>query len=144
MDLLGLVYVSKALEHFDDTMLEKTASLAAKQNSKFNITGYLYYEKGVFFQYLEGRRLNVLQLFSNIEKDSRHEVLNMQTNETLVKRLFPQWKMRTLHKNELSQINMEHILVDYMKHCAQMQNKTLNKEIIWRIVNKISILRRHL
>jgi len=144
MDLLGLVYVSKALVHFDDALLKKIASLATKQNIRFDITGYLYYERGIFFQYFEGSRLTVLQLYSNIEKDSRHEVLNMQTNRTLKERKFPLWKMRRLQKNELSQINMEHILMDYMIHCAQVQNKTLNEEIIWRIVDKLSKLRSQL
>jgi len=141
MDLLGLVYVSKALEHFDDASLEKIASFAKKQNNKFQITGYLYFEKGIFIQYVEGSKPHVLQLFSNIKKDTRHEILNMQTHETLEERKFPLWKMRKLQKNELSQINMEHILIDYMMHCAQVQNKTINEEIIWRIIGKLSKLR---
>lgn len=141
MDLLGLVYVSKALENFDDTSLEEIASFAAKQNDRFHITGYLYYEKGIFMQYVEGSKLNVLQLFSNIEKDSRHEVLNIQTNKTLIKRKFPLWKMRQLQKHELSQTNMEHILIDYMKHCTEVNNIALNEDIVWRIVDKLSKLR---
>jgi len=144
MSLLGLVYVSKALGHFNDASLDEIASLAAIQNNKFQITGYLYYEKGIFMQYIEGSTLNVQQLFSNIQKDSRHEVVNVQSNETLVKRKFPLWKMRKLQKNELSQINMEHILMDYMIHCAQVQNKILNEDIIWRIVDKLSKLRTQL
>lgn len=142
MDLLGLVYVSKAIEQFDDDLLEQIALLSSRQNVKFNITGYLYHERGIFFQYFEGSRLNVLQLFSNIQKDSRHEVLNMQTNKTLVKRKFPLWGMRKLQKYELIQISMEHLLIDYMRYCAQMQNKILNEQTVWRIVDKLSILRR--
>jgi len=144
MDLLGIVYVSKALEQFDDASLKKIASFASTQNSKFHITGYLYFEKGIFIQYIEGSSLNVLQLFSNIEKDSRHEVLNMQTNKTLEERKFPLWKMRRLKKNELSQTNMEHILMDYMMYNAQIKNRSLNQEIIWRIVDKLSKLRTQL
>lgn len=141
MNLACIVYVSQALVHFNDASLDKLASLAAQKNNQFDITGYLYYQKGIFIQYLEGSQLHVRQLFSNIKKDSRHKVLNMQTNEAIVKRKFPLWKMRQLQKDELSQINMEHILIDYMMHCARVQNKILNEEIIWRIVDKLSKLR---
>lgn len=141
MNLACVVYVSEALVYFDDASLDELASFAAQKNSQFDITGYLYYQKGIFIQYVEGSKAHVQHLFSNIKKDSRHKVLNMQTDETLLQRKFPLWEMRQLKKDELSQINMENILIDYMKHCARMQNKIVNKEIIWRIVDKLSKLR---
>jgi len=141
LKLLGLTYVSKAKMLFDNNLLEKLASQFAERNTTYKITGYLYFDKGVFVQYVEGAHSSVRQLLSKIKKDHRHEVLNVLRDDQLVIRRFPNWAMKWLDKNRLCEINIEFILTDYLIFSAQTKNIVLNEKTVWRMIDKLSTIR---
>jgi len=122
--LLGLTYVSKAKISFDDVLLEKLASKSAKENKLYKITGYLY--------------------LSNIKNDYRNRVLNVLIDDKIRIRKFPSWNMKWLNKNMLIQINMEFVLTDYLVFSAKTKNTTLNEKTVWRMIDKLSAIRRKL
>lgn len=144
MKLLGLVYVSNSKILFDDPLLKSLALEYDKKNKDYDITGYLYFDKDTFIQYIEGTYTDVEQLFTNIKKDNRHNIINVLKNNELAMRKFPNWHMRWLNKNMLSQINIEFIIADYLIFSSSTNNVTLKKETVWRMVDKLSTFRNKL
>lgn len=144
LKLLGLTYVSRAKIFFNDISLEKLASDAAKKNKSNHITGYLYFGKGLFIQYIEGPSSNVQQLFSNIKKDNRNEVLNVLIQNQLPGRKFPNWNMKWLNRNMIIEINLEYILTNYLVFSAKTNNVALNEKTVWGIIDKLSKMKNEL
>ena len=140
----GLVYVSKTIHDFDFEELHELSEKAADCNRQYGITGYLYYEKKYFLQYIEGEHNEVDQLIENIENDHRHEVLSIQVIDNISERKFPAWHMHRLTKSSLMQINMENVLIDYLSFCSKNEGRDINTESIWRMVDKLSKFRKRL
>lgn len=141
MKLTGLTYVSKAKILFDSVLLKSLATEYSKENKNYKITGYLYFDKNIFTQYIEGPMENIHQLYSNIKKDRKHEVLNELIYNSLTKRKFPNWGMKWLDKSMLGQINLEFILTDYLIFNSQTGNLTLNEKAVWRMIDKLATFR---
>ena len=105
----SLVYRSSALETFSEEDLDLLASKAGVKNHRLGITGYLYHNRGVFFQYLEGGTGELDELMAAISSDERHKVefvLNLEWTE----QIFPKWSMRRLKSNEIREVGMEMVL----------------------------------
>ncbi|WP_108869716.1 BLUF domain-containing protein [Aquimarina aquimarini] len=139
----GIVYVSKAIEDFTPVTLHQLAEFASNCNEEHEITGYLYFEKKYFLQYIEGEKGAINRLINNIKNDARHEVLNVQISTDIKERKFPTWHMQQLTKSSLIQINMENVLMDYMRNCSK-PNSNINEEHVWRMVDKLSGFRKKL
>ncbi|MEH0155196.1 BLUF domain-containing protein [Limibacter armeniacum] len=115
-DLYCIVYVSEQSIPYDMNMLIDLADISAIKNISIGITGFLYYDKGYFFQYLEGDRKYVEQLMSKIKSDPTHRFINLK--EVLPskdgKRRFPHWSMRLIKKEFITSITMENVIMEYM------------------------------
>ncbi|EZH74506.1 hypothetical protein ATO12_12105 [Aquimarina atlantica] len=140
----GIVYVSKAAIDFSADDLKQLAETASDCNAQHGITGYLYFEKGHFLQYIEGENTVVDVLIDNIKRDKRHVVLNVETTTDIISRKFPTWHMQQLTKSSLIQINMENVLMDYMVHCGKKNGMDMNSESTWRMIDKLSGFRKKL
>lgn len=140
----GIVYISKAAVGFNLPELKELSEIASECNQQHEISGYLYFEKGYFLQYIEGENTIVDRLLDNIKKDKRHEVLNIQAITEIGARKFPTWHMHRLTKSSLIQINMENVLMDYLTYCSTKENIDINEENIWRMVDKLSKFRKKL
>lgn len=70
-------YVISYVSTSADNNLEEDISDIFKKTSQFNndenITGFLIYSDGNFLQFLEGEKENITNLYSRIEKDTRHK-----------------------------------------------------------------------
>ncbi|MEM9337772.1 MAG: BLUF domain-containing protein [Bacteroidota bacterium] len=108
--LVGIVYISREVENFDDDDLNELITQAMRNNKELNITGFVAYRKSYFLQYIEGSEGIVKGLMNTIATDPRHEVLLTSTLE-IEKRKFPKWDM-FWSKNQLS---VEIVLLDYLK-----------------------------
>ncbi|MEM1174649.1 MAG: BLUF domain-containing protein [Pseudomonadota bacterium] len=141
--MLGIVYVSEAQMYFDNMSLESLAADAAARNFELSITGYLYFEKDRFVQYVEGDEAVVSGLMEGIRGDVRHRILHEVTEEDIGKRRFPSWHMRYLSRQELESIKLEHVLTDYLLYMDTMKesapvNSTNWETIVWGMVNRLS------
>lgn len=98
-DLIRLVYVSRS------TQLEKSelhiqavneAIIAEAQafNEANGITGFLCFANDCYFQLIEGPKSTVELLYAKIEKDSRHQDIELMFKESILQRSFAQWKMK--------------------------------------------------
>ena len=94
MEMIELVYVSKAVQRLKQDQLEAILSKARKNNTDNEITGLLLYDGyGTFIQVLEGPENSVESLFSKIQKDTRHTNINRIGFHHISTRCFPDWKM---------------------------------------------------
>jgi len=60
---------------------------------------------GIFFQWIEGPRAEVLGLMDLIKVDSRHEtVVVLSTSEEVRERIFPNWDMELVDTNDIRDV----------------------------------------
>ena len=79
----AVIYISKATTAFDEAAIASLTELAAKENRKHKISGYLFFSKNKFLQYIEGEQTVLDQLIQNISKDNRHQIINLIEDNTL-------------------------------------------------------------
>lgn len=97
------------LENEVSNILEKSQ----KNNKIDQITGLLIYDKGCWFQALEGRSHNVKKCFSIIKDDHRHKDIMVLIEEFSGQRRFDRWSMGFADPFELN---------DYQKISSTLHN----------------------
>ena len=91
-----LIYLSKAVEQFDELALADLAEQAALMNAKCGVTGFLTHSEGTFLQCLEGEPAAVETIWQRVATDPRHAVTKVCRYRTSDARIFPDWHMRLL------------------------------------------------
>ena len=100
--LYNMVYCSRAAAGIGDADVNRIVESARRWNPVFGITGLLVFGSGVFFQWLEGPRENVLHLMSLLKADPRHEsVVPLSESEEVRERLFPDWDMERVQAEDI-------------------------------------------
>lgn len=74
-------------------------NVAQTQNRAHQLTGFLCFGNGYFFQYLEGEKQAVEQLFDNIQRDVRNRNVTLISDGLIDKRLFQDWQMLMININ---------------------------------------------
>lgn len=91
--IFQLIYVSKAVEPFDQKGLLDLLDESRCGNQSQEVTGMLLYKNDAFVQLLEGRKDVVLKLFDKIIADNRHNHVRRLLFRSVSERLFPEWSM---------------------------------------------------
>ncbi|WP_086607863.1 BLUF domain-containing protein [Erythrobacter donghaensis] len=73
--------------------LDVLASQARARNRSLDVTGMLLFEDGCFLQTLEGPPKAVAQLWSSIERDGRHQHIEVLSEHMTAARLFSDWDL---------------------------------------------------
>ncbi len=110
MPVYSLAYASRANQEFTWDELEELGERAGRKNVSLRITGYLCYQDGSFFQYLEGPLVALNGLMDEIRMDQRHDVFNEIDLGQIGIRNFPDWSMRVLSQDGLKLMRMEDVL----------------------------------
>ena len=71
--IYNLVCCSRVADGIEDAAAARIIETARRCNPAQGITGRLMFGNGVFFQWLEVHRDNVLQLMANLKADPRRE-----------------------------------------------------------------------
>jgi hypothetical protein len=108
--MFALAYASRACAPFQEAELTELAQFASEKNRRLDVTGYLNFCDGVFFQFLEGEESVVRDLMAKIVADERHTVVNRVDLGERPTRLFPDWSMRYVSRSEMRAIRMEDVL----------------------------------
>lgn len=85
--------------------LKEILKAAHQNNPKQGITGILVYDRGHFFQILEGEYNDVESVFARIQKDKRHCRVNRIISYSVQARLFENWNMGLYHLDEVSELD---------------------------------------
>lgn len=87
----------KSVSHIEAASLIDTfgqiLAVSTEKNSRDGITGFLAYDRGRFFQVLEGSRAAVTGCYARISGDPRHGQLETLIDECVAHRTFAQWSM---------------------------------------------------
>ena len=88
-----LVYTSYAVEPFLEEDLIQLLIKNRTYNKQKHISGILLYLNGKFIQVLEGKKSEVLALYTIIEKDPRHKKVRIVIEGSSSHRFFKDWSM---------------------------------------------------
>lgn len=91
--LIQLAYSSVATVPFGPAQIESILATSRRQNADHGITGMLLYKSGYIIQVLEGEPENICQLYSNIERDRRHQHVVKLFESLIAAREFGEWSM---------------------------------------------------
>ncbi len=135
----AIIYISESVKHFHSEELLVLSNKAAEHNAKTGITGYLWYEKGHFLQYIEGDNLLLDALMLKIENDNRHTILHRLDTIDISEIKFPSWHMKYFHSDQMIEITHEKILTDqllFLKSTSINDPKLIDS--IWRLTDSLA------
>lgn len=93
MELFGIAYTSQATRSMGANDLDRLLIPARSNNSLMGVTGVLLYGEGRFFQYFEGSREGVDDVYARVLKSSLHENVVELENQRIAERQFNRWFM---------------------------------------------------
>ena len=96
MALFQVLYMSSLTESGADA-LPAILATCVSNNQKKGITGMMLHADGDILQVLEGEREAVVQLFRQIQKDTRHSGIFVLLEEEIAQRQFASWSMGFKH-----------------------------------------------
>ena len=79
--------------------LSDIMTVAQRENLVHQITGFLCFGNGYFFQYIEGEKSAIEQLFGNIQRDGRNRDVTLKSKGVIEQRLFQDWQMLMVNIN---------------------------------------------
>lgn len=95
--LEAVAYVSSAAPGLDETDLEALLVTARRRNRALGVTGVLLYHDGSFFQYFEGPRPGVEEVYAHIKRSPQHHDIIELARLPIAERVFPSWLMGFTH-----------------------------------------------
>lgn len=100
--LYHTVYCSRASLGIDEPAVDRIIASAHRLNPARGITGLLVFGSGIFFQWIEGPRDNVLELMATLKADPRHrDMVTLEESEEARERLFPDWSMELVSATDI-------------------------------------------
>lgn len=101
-DLVELKYFSAISKELNLSNLSEITDAAVITNKSKDITGILFFDYGYFGQILEGHRADVEATFERIQKDKRHQNIQLLGVSNIKQRRFPNWSMKLFNAEEFS------------------------------------------
>jgi hypothetical protein len=89
-----LAYRSRAVSTPSDAALQELLQAAQRRNRSAGITGVLVYDRGEYFQWLEGPTESLHRVWASIVRDPRHCQVTVLREEPLSDRVFRGWELR--------------------------------------------------
>ena len=103
--LFNLVYASTVSDGVSSADVDDIISASHRHNTLAGITGILVLGSGVFFQWIEGPKEEVMSLVKLIETDRRHELMTvLSTDEEIRERIFPAWDMELVAADHIQEV----------------------------------------
>ena len=103
--LFNLVYASTVTDGVSSADVDDIISASHRHNTLSGITGILVLGSGVFFQWIEGPKKEVMSLVRLIETDRRHELMTvLSTDEEIRERIFPSWDMELVDADHIQEV----------------------------------------
>jgi len=119
--LYNAVYCSRAAPDVDDATVALILATARRWNPVHGITGLLVFGSGIFFQWLEGPRDNVLLLMSKLKVDPRHtDMVPLSESEEVRERLFPDWDMELVSTDDIRDVLLDAQSTASDANCAEV------------------------
>lgn len=95
----AIVYRSRAVKPVSDVELFYLLAQARDRNQREKVTGLLVYDRGHFFQWIEGEDESLGRVWNSIRTDVRHTAIEVLADESIVTRRFEGWQMQLAHRD---------------------------------------------
>lgn len=105
-ELERLLYTSHETEPMGTLGLFNLLNDARLRNVERGITGHLVYSEGVFTQCIEGAPASIERLWQSLQKDLRHQDLQILCRGPIEARRFGDWSMAFSSYRYLNSLNM--------------------------------------
>ena len=138
MKITALAYTSDANVAFDTSAVDQLTKCASAKNESLGITGYLYYRKQHFFQYIEGEPNSINGLMETLHADDRHSIRQTVRMPELMARACPTWWMKRYSYDELCQFRLEDVLAQVMTSASSTVDPEQVSKRVLSIVDKIA------
>ena len=102
-----IVYRSKAVEVMTDIDLFYLLMHAREQNHVNDLSGVIIYDRGHFFQWLEGPDQALGRTWNKIRTDTRHTDIRVLADQQIPTRLFAGWTMQLAHRDRQHEMVVE-------------------------------------
>ncbi len=89
----SIVYKSRASYEPKNADLLKLLGSAREANAIADVTGVLVYDRGWFFQAIEGPEASLTEVMNRIRRDPRHHEIEIVQHQPIPSRMFPGWTM---------------------------------------------------
>jgi hypothetical protein len=98
-------YCSRAADGVDEAEVGRIVESAQRHNLAHGITGVLIFNRGVFFQWIEGPIDQVQRLIANLHGDPRHyDIVSLSQSEDRRERLYPNWEMERVEAADIREV----------------------------------------
>ncbi|MFM9999774.1 MAG: BLUF domain-containing protein [Burkholderiaceae bacterium] len=107
--LVRILYASRAVGPQTSTVTASILAVAQEHNRRNGITGILCQGQGLYLQVIEGERSAINQLYARIQRDRRHNDVEMLSFAEIADRRFPDWSMAHVDLSDMDpMIQMKH------------------------------------
>lgn len=114
--------------------VESILAVSRQNNPKAGVTGALIFNSGIFAQILEGTRRDIEETFERIQRDERHEDVQVLAFEAVESRTFPSWSMAFVGRSRQGQE-----LFGSIGEATGFEDKRLDGERIFSIIRDIAM-----
>lgn len=114
--ILRLLYTSQARIDLTEAEVVDILRASRENNAQRRITGILCYSKKDFIQVLEGPEQNVLNLYTRITEDARHQRCKLVSIDLSDKRIFESWSMGYISVSDNKMQQLRHELPAKINH----------------------------
>lgn len=94
-----IVYRSRSVFADSDLDLFYLIAQARERNEIEGISGLLLYDRGHFYQWLEGEARSLAPVWDSIRRDGRHTDIEVLADRPIAFRLFTEWNMQFAHRD---------------------------------------------
>lgn len=117
----AICYVSTATKKFAKEEIDDLLKVSKEKNNEKDIRGFLLYSEGNFFQIMEGQKNTVLDLYTKIQKDPRHETIIQILGKEIPQGAFDGFETDVVTDN--NKYDPE-IMEDYLFHIKGLDDQT--------------------
>lgn len=125
----AICYVSTASGNVKEEDIKKLLDSTARYNNAHDIRGILLYAEGNYFQILEGEKKLVEEIYSDIQKDPRHQNIIQVVGKDLKQGAFDGYKAEMVNESNKSDYNL---VKEYMQQVENLDSKT--QEVVKRMM----------
>lgn len=93
MDMFAVVYASRATKEISPVEIDRLLVSARTNNARLGVSGVLLYGRKQFFQYFEGTREGIDEVYERVRQSSLHTDIVELENTPITQRLFNRWFM---------------------------------------------------
>lgn len=125
-----IVYTSQAINLAEvNNHLSDILPKSQRYNSENAITGALFFHDGSFLQFLEGAEDALRDLMKKIRQDGRHRKIEIIVDQSIQKRGFEDWSMKSFHLSEKQGMGEEELkhATEIYKLNMSIHSKTLEE-----------------